>query len=133
MPPTTLHGENATIYPSASFSGDPFFSFMPRIALGEEEMGDVGHQQPSHIPDQDWGKGAAACMEMGTELTRDCGTLGMGTKAMVQSWPVKGRSPVPPQGGLSQDRGSPVGLGGPELGTPASPSPKNQPRQPKGI
>lgn len=54
----------------------------------------------------------------------------MDTKAMVQSWPMKGRSPVPPQGHLTQDGGSPRGA---ELGRPASPSPISQPRQPKGT
>lgn len=53
----------------------------------------------------------------------------MDPKAMVQSWPGKGRSPVPPQGNLTQDGGSPSGA---ELGGPASPSPISQPRQPKG-
>lgn len=80
-PPTTLHGDTSAIYPSASFSRGPFFPFLPHTALGEEEMGDVDHQQPDHILD--------------TEVSRLCGTLGMDTKAMVQSLPVKGRSPVP--------------------------------------
>lgn len=83
MSPATLYGDNSAIYPSASFSRDPFFPFMPHIALEEQEMGVVGHQQPGYILDHDWGKGTAACLEMGTELPR--AHQGMNTKAITQS------------------------------------------------
>lgn len=110
--------------------GAPSSPSRPTSPWVEEEMGDMGHQQPSHMA----GTGDKGLLPAwgGDRATRHCGTLGMDTKAMMQSWHIKGRSPVTPQGHLSWDRGSPVGLRA-ELGILASPSPKNQLRQPKII
>ena len=91
VPPTTQHRDNSAIYPSASFSRNPFFAFTPHIALGEE-MGDVGHQQPGHILDRE--KGAAACVEMETQLWH-CETLGTDTKVTRQGLASEGKVPCP--------------------------------------
>lgn len=110
--------------------GTPSSPSLPTSPWGKKRW-ETCHQQPSHIPDRDWGKGAAACMEMGTELTRCCRTLEMDTKAMVQSWPVKGRTLSPLQGHLSQDGGSPVGLGGLSWGDLPAPHSKTSQGSPR--